>query len=962
MTNPRPRLFLLDAMALIFRAYFAFAQNPRYNSKGVNTSAVFGFALALLDLLQKERPHHIGVAFDTAEPTFRHKEFEAYKAQRDAMPEDLAASLPYIDRLIEAFRIPILRVPGFEADDIIGTLACQGVNAGYEVFMVSPDKDFGQLVRPFVNIYKPSRSGQGIEILGVDEICARWEIQRTSQIIDILGLWGDASDNIPGVPGIGEKTAKKLIAEYGSMDELLLRTSELKGKLRENLESFKEQALLSRRLATIDTAVPIAFDPDHLLWEPYHREELTELFEELEFRTLTRRVLDHPTAFVPPGFESHTTVTVSPGTSTRGIATGEAITAITTSTTAAISAKNPDLFEAAPAAHTVRTYADGGKTYTLVQIETEYRQLLSNLANQMTWAFDTETDGLDPLEAGIVGFSVAWEDHSAVFVRLPDEPKACREWLELLRPLICDPNRTLIGHNLKFDLQVLAGYGLYPRGLLRDTMLAHYLLDPEGKHGLDRLSEHYLHYRPIPIENLIGLQEDKGNKTPQKTLRDVPNQTLAIYAAEDADLTRLLYTALESELQRLGQMPLFLEVECPLVPVLAAMEREGIRLDTKVLREFSASLEVDLQRLEKSIHQLAGQPFNIASPKQLGEILFEKLRLDPKAKKTKTGQYKTDEEVLSALEFQSPIVAHVLEYREALKLRSTYAEALPEMIRPWSGRIHTSYHQHVTATGRLSSQNPNLQNIPIRTPKGREIRKAFVARQKEGWVLLSADYSQIELRLMAHMSRDPQMLEDFGSGLDIHAATAARVYRVTPNRVTPEMRRKAKMVNFGIIYGISAFGLSQRLGVGRSEAADLIKQYFGIYPGVQAYMQDCVAVARSKGYAETLMGRRRYLRDLQSNNAAVRAFAERNAINAPIQGSAADLIKVAMIRLDQGLRQQALQSKLLLQVHDELVLDQAPGEEAALADLIHREMTGAAQLLVPLVVDLGRGPDWLSAH
>lgn len=932
MTTPnrRPRLFLLDAMALIFRAYFAFAQNPRYNSKGLNTSAAFGFALALLDLLQKERPHHIGVAFDTAEPTFRHKEFEAYKAQRDAMPEDLAIALPYIDRLIEAFRIPILRLPGFEADDIIGTLAHRAADAGYEVFMVSPDKDFGQLVRPFVHIYKPARSGQGVEILGVDEICAKWEIQRPSQVIDILGLWGDASDNIPGVPGVGEKTAKKLIAEYGSMDELLLRTAELKGKVRENLEGFREQALLSRRLATIDTEVPLPFEPDKLLWEPYNREALTELFEELEFRTLTRRVLDHPTAFVPPGVESHTTVT--------------------------------DLFEATPTAHAVRTYADGGKTYTLVQTEPEYRALLATLQGQAVWAFDTETDGLDPLEAGMVGFSVAWKDDSAVFVRLPDETQACKAWLELLRPLICDPGRTLIGHNLKFDLQVLAGYSLYPQGSLRDTMLAHYLLDPDGKHGLDMLSEQYLHYRPIPIEELIGIKETKGNKTPQKNMRDVPNEVLAIYAAEDADITRLLYAVLEPELEKLGQIDLFVDVDCRLVPVLAAMEREGIRLDTKVLKEFSGSLEADLKRLEKSIHSLAGVDFNIASPKQLGEVLFEKLKLDPKAKKTKTGQYKTDEEVLSALEFQSPVVAQVLEYREALKLRSTYAEALPELIRPWSGRIHTSYHQHVTATGRLSSQSPNLQNIPIRTPKGREIRKAFVAREEEGWVLLSADYSQIELRLMAHMSKDPQMLEDFGSGLDIHAATAARVYRIPPDRVTPDMRRKAKMVNFGIIYGISAFGLSQRLGVGRGEAADLIKQYFGIYPGVQAYMQECVALARSRGYTETLMGRRRYLRDLQSNNAAVRAFAERNAINAPIQGSAADLIKVAMIRVDQGLRAEGLQSKLLLQVHDELVLDQAPGEEKVLGDLVRREMIGAGSLLVPLVVDLGRGPDWLSAH
>ncbi|MGA1330945.1 MAG: DNA polymerase I, partial [Bacteroidia bacterium] len=958
MTTPnrRPRLFLLDAMALIFRAYFAFAQNPRYNSKGLNTSAAFGFALALLDLLQKERPHHIGVAFDTAEPTFRHKEFEAYKAQRDAMPEDLAAALPYIDRLIEAFRIPILRLPGFEADDIIGTLAHRAADAGFEVFMFSQDKDFGQLVRPFVHIYKPAKGGQGVEILGVDEICAKWEIQRPSQVIDILGLWGDASDNIPGVPGVGEKTAKKLIAEYGSMDELLLRTAELKGKVRENLEGFREQALLSRRLATIDTEVPLPFEPDKLLWEPYNREALTELFEELEFRTLTRRVLDHPTAFVPPGFEAHTTHTAAPNALNAAAGPGSPNPAGQAAAAAPIAAV-ADLFEATPTAHAVRTYADGGKTYTLVQTEPEYRALLATLQGQSVWAFDTETNGLDPLEAGMVGFSVAWEDDSAVFVRLPDETQACKTWLELLRPLICDPGRTLIGHNLKFDLQVLAGYGLYPQGSLRDTMLAHYLLDPDGKHGLDMLSEQYLHYRPIPIEELIGIKETKGNKTPQKNMRDVPNDVLAIYAAEDADITRLLYAVLEPELEKLGQKDLFETVDCPLVPVLAAMEREGIRLDTKVLKEFSGSLEADLKRLEKSIHSLAGVDFNIASPKQLGEVLFEKLKLDPKAKKTKTGQYKTDEEVLSALEFQSPVVAQVLEYREALKLRSTYAEALPELIRPWSGRIHTSYHQHVTATGRLSSQSPNLQNIPIRTPKGREIRKAFVAREEEGWVLLSADYSQIELRLMAAFSKDVSMLEAFRKGRDIHATTAAKIFKVPLEEVTSDMRRKAKTANFGIIYGISAFGLAQRLAIPRSEAKEIIDAYFKEFPAVKEYMDGAIEKARKFEYVETVLGRRRYLRDINSRNMTMRGFAERNAINAPLQGSAADLIKVAMIHVYDWMKKDKLQSKMILQVHDELVFDAHRDELELLKKHVPELMSQAIQLPVPIEVEVGVGLD-----
>jgi DNA polymerase-1 len=829
-----------------------------------------------------------------------------------------------------------LRLPGYEADDIIGTLAHKAEAEGYEVFMVSPDKDFGQLVRPFVHIYKPAKGGQGVEILGVDEICAKWEIQSPSQVIDILGLWGDASDNIPGVPGIGEKTAKKLIGEYGSMEALLLRSDELKGKIRENLETYREQALLCRRLATIDTAVPLPFEPDKLLWEPYDREALTALFEELEFRTLTRRVLDHPTAFVPPNQEEKPATAWHPYAGT------------------------PEIVPSQSGLASVRRYKDGGKTYRLIVQEHEARAEAQRWAEQTALAVDTETDSLDPLEARLVGISVCWEADRAVFVRLPDEDSECRRWMEFLGPALSGPHQVLIGHHLKYDLQVLASYGVLPKGQIRDTMLAHYLLDAEGKHGLDFLSEHYLHYRPIPIESLLG--PDSKSRGKGKTMREVPLEDLAPYAAEDADIAWQLYQVLEKELADQGSAKLFQEVECPLVPVLVGMEREGIRLDTKVLKEFSASLESDLKRLEKSIHSLAGVEFNIASPKQLGEVLFEKLKLDPKAKKTKTGQYKTDEEVLSSLEFHSPVVAQVLEYREALKLRSTYAEALPALIRPWSGRIHTSYQQQVTATGRLSSHNPNLQNIPIRTPKGREIRKAFVAREEDGWALMSADYSQIELRLMAHMSQDQQMLEDFRSGEDIHAATAARVYRLKTENISPEMRRKAKMVNFGIIYGISAFGLSQRLGVGRTEAADLIKQYFGIYPGVKAYMQECITTARARGYAETLMGRRRYLRDLQSANAAVRAFAERNAINAPIQGSAADLIKIAMIRIAARLQVTGLRSRLLLQVHDELVLDQAPGEGPALTTIIREEMSGAASLLVPLVVEVGSGPDWLSAH
>lgn len=932
------KLFLLDGMALVFRAYFAFATNPRVTSKGLNTSAIFGFALSLLDLLEKENPTHIGVVFDTSEPTQRHIEYPAYKAQREAMPEDLAKSLPYIDQLVEAFHIPVIKMPGYEADDVIGTLAWQAAAEGYEVYMVTPDKDFGQLVKENVFIYKPARMGNAVEILGIPEILAKWEVERVEQVIDILGLWGDAVDNIPGIPGIGEKTAKKLIALYGSIEKLVDSTDELKGKQQENVINFRAQALLSKRLATIITDVPIAFDPKALILDPPNETAIQELFQELEFRTLLRRVLSRGGS--EPGIVQPSSgqldlfgVAVAPSTASKPAVPAE---------------------EAAPVVY--RTLADGGADYVLVESDAAMEQLVAELDQQQEFCFDTEFSSLDPLTGTLVGLAFSFKVGTGYYVPTPADPTRTAAIMARFKGVLEAPGIRKIGQNLKFDLQVMAMYGVQLGGELWDTMLAHYLIDPDTRHNMDALSETYLQYKPQSITELIG---KKGKN--QGSMRDVEVQLVAPYAAEDADITLQLKEAFAPILAENKLEKLFREVEMPLVPVLADMELEGVKVDKQVLADFSKELEGQIAGKEKEIHALAGMAFNIASPKQLGEVLFDVLKLDDKAKKTKTGQYKTDEEVLSALAVKHDIARAVLDYRQAQKLKSTYVDALPELISTRTGRVHTSYNQAVAATGRLSSNQPNLQNIPIRTEQGREVRKAFVARGDD-FVLLAADYSQIELRIITEISGDEAMMEAFVQGHDIHAATAANVYGVPLGEVTSEQRRNAKTVNFGIIYGISAFGLSQRLGVSRGEAAGLIDQYFKTYPKIKAYMQDIVDSARAKGYVETLLGRRRYVRDINSANAVVRGFAERNAINAPIQGTAADMIKLAMIRIHAEMKSAGLRSKMTMQVHDELVFDAYLPELDQLRALVEAGMKDALPMKVPVVVEMGAGDNWLEAH
>lgn len=932
MSAPEKRLFLLDGMALVFRAYFAFSGNPRVTSKGFDTSAIFGFAISLLDLLQKEKPSHIGVVFDTAEPTARHIEYPAYKAQRDEMPEALAAALPFIDQLVEAFHIPVLKMPGYEADDVIGTLAWQAAAEGYTVYMMTPDKDFAQLVRENVYIYKPARMGNGIEIMGVPEVCAKWEIERPEQVIDILGMWGDAVDNIPGIPGIGEKTAKKLVQEYGSLEGLLANTDKLKGKQKENVENFREQALLSKKLATIDTAVPIQFDPKSLTLDPPNAEAIKELFTTLEFRTLLKRVL---------GEDNEAPV-----------ATAKSKGQMDLFSQPASSPTN----EEDPLPQVYKTLADSGALYQLVNDQDAQKALVKELLGQKEVCFDTEFTSLDPLTGELVGLSFSFAEKSGYYVPCPPDKAKTQAIVELFRPVLESSNIRKIGQNIKFDYQVMAMYGVQLQGELWDTMLAHYLIDPDTRHNMDALSETYLGYQPVSITTLIGKKgKDQGN------MRDVPLEQISDYAAEDADITLQLKNRFAPLLAEAQLEKLFFEVEMPLVPVLSAMELEGVKIDTAVLSEFSQTLGQQIQEKEAEIQQLAGVKFNVGSPKQLGEVLFDVLQLDPKAKKTKTGQYKTDEEVLTALASRAPIAQAVLDYRQAQKLKSTYVDALPTMINPRTGRVHTSYNQAVAATGRLSSNNPNLQNIPIRTEMGREVRKAFVPRDQDH-LLLSADYSQIELRIITAISGDEAMREAFEQGHDIHAATAAKVYGLPIEEVTPELRRNAKTVNFGIIYGISAFGLSQRLGIGRSEAAELINQYFETYPRIKAYMTDIVKSAKEKGYVETLLGRRRYIRDIHSANATVRGFAERNAINAPIQGTAADMIKLAMINIHRSMQQKQLKSKMILQVHDELVFDAHRDELDLLKKLVEDGMKNAMPMSVPVLVEMGTGLNWLEAH
>ncbi len=926
-------LYLLDGMALAYRAYFALIRNPITTSKGLNTSAIYGFVNTLLELREKGNPTHLAIAMDTAAPTARHAAFPAYKAQREEMPEDLSLALPAIDRFAAAFRIPVLRLDGWEADDLIGTLAKKAAGEGFKVTMVTPDKDFGQLVSDQIEMLRPGRMGNPSEIWGEREVCERWGIQAVDQVRDLLGLMGDTSDNIPGVPGIGEKTAAKLIAEFGSIEALLARTDELKGKQKERIETHREQALLCKQLATIDTAAPIAVDwADLAVCEP-DAGALSELCVEFEFNSMGRRLLGDDFK-AGRGF---TTPREAP-------AEGELFS------TASMERAMPVATRAR-----LRTLADTPHQYRTITTQSEFDLWLRELTGLETFCFDLETDGLDPRTAEILGIAASWEAGAGSYVVLPEEPELRRTWLEGFGRRLADPRQTKVGHNLKFDLGVLCWQGFRAGGPLFDTMLAHALIEPDKRHGMDTLAEQYLGYTPVSLESLIG---PKGPD--QRSTREIPTPALAEYAAEDADVTWQLRERFLPLLKSHQLVQVFETVECPLIPVLVEMEFHGVCINAKTLADYSVELGKEIDRLQREVFSLVGETFNLNSPKQLGEVFFDRLRLAENPKKTRTGQYVTNEQVLETLAAQHPVARLVLEYREANKLRSTYVEALPTAIFPRTGRIHTSYSQMVTATGRLASTHPNLQNIPIRSERGREIRRAFVPA--DGFQLLSADYSQIELRIMAALSCDSALQAAFHSGLDIHTATAAAIHGVAPEAVDSEMRRRAKMVNFGIIYGISAFGLAQRLGIPRAEASAIIEGYFAQYPGVRQYMGQVIEEARERGYVETLTGRRRYVPDLRSGNGAVRQGAERMAINTPIQGTAADMIKIAMRRVQDWLWEQETRSRLLLQVHDELVFELDPDEATKVVAAVTTLMSEALPMAVPIVVETGVAGNWLDAH
>lgn len=951
------RLFLLDGMALAYRAHFAFIARPIRSSKGVNTSALFGFASTLLDLIEREKPTHMAVVFDTDVPTARHRLYPEYKANRQEMPEDLSVALPQLRRFAGAFGIPVIAMDGYEADDVIGTLATRAEPLGFETFMVTPDKDFGQLVSEHVRIYKPGIKGEPPEVLGVSDVLARWEITRVDQVIDMLGLIGDSTDNIPGVPGVGPKTAQKLIAEFGSLETLLARVAEVKGKMREKLEQNAEQARLSRVLATIDRNVPLSVEPGSLELGKPDPAALTALFAEFEFRTLARRALGPAaeTAATPPS-PARPSPPTQPATASGQGDLFAADAPPPAAESAAPAAPSDQLDLGMPPAH--RTIADVPHAYEHITGAEGRAQLADTLGRLASFCFDTETDGLEPRHAALVGLSFAWEAHRGCFVRLPADPAGARAALEVFRPVFADPGIEKVGHNLKFDLAVLKAHGVEVAGRLVDTMLAHALLEPDQRHGMDYLSEVLLDYTPIPLTRLIG---DASDPAGQKRVPDVDPAALAEYSAEDADVTLQLRGRLDGLLRERGQERVFHDVEMPLVRVLVDMEHEGIAVDTGALAAFGTALDAQARTLETRIQELAGRPFNLNSPRQLGEILFDELKLADRPKKTRTGQYATNEQTLLALSGSHPIVQAILEYRELVKLKGTYVDALPAAVDPRTGRVHTHFGQLRTATGRLNSDNPNLQNIPIRTEQGREIRRAFVARDA-GWVLLSADYSQIELRIIAALSGDPGMLEAFARGDDIHTATAAKIYGVEPAGVTREMRARAKMVNFGIPYGISAFGLAQRLNIPRSEAAALIDGYFAKFSGIRSYIDRTIEFARRHGYVETVIGRRRALPDVNSANATTRSAAERNAINTPIQGTAADMIKLAMVRVHDELVRRGLRSRLLLQVHDELLLEVPREEVEAVRDLVEKSMKTALPLAVPIVVETGVGDNWLAAH
>lgn len=950
----RKKLFLLDGMALVYRAYFAFSQNPRITSYGFNTSAIFGYANTVLDIIKKEKPTHIGVSFDTAEPTARHIEFEAYKAHREEMPEDISKALPYIMRLTEAFKIPLLIRPGFEADDIIGTLAKKAEKQGFDVYMMTPDKDFGQLVSEHIFIYKPARLGNDYEIMGVPEVLKRWEITDVSQVIDILGMWGDAVDGIPGIPGIGEKTAKLLVQKYGSMEGLYANTHELKGKQKEKVEANKEQAFLSKRLATIDLNVPIELEEDFLLFEAPDKEACEALFAELEFKTMAKRLFG--------AVEEHSNTVSNP----QSIASGQKSTANGgfdlfnqgSNESSAVEKREAELSEEDVPATPKNNAETVPHTYHLIDTAEKRAALIQDLLQQQEICFDSETTSLDELTAEVVGLSFAYKKGEAYYVPFPENRDEAQAMMDEFKPLFENEHIVKIGQNIKYDLSILKNYGVGLKGKWFDTMLAHYLIDADLRHGMDFLANNYLNYEPISIETLIG-KKGKG----QLSMRGVELEKIKEYAAEDADVTYQLKELFSPQLPERNAQKLFDEVEIPLINVLNDMEREGIRINAQFLNDYSVELAKEIGTLEKRIHELAGVNFNIASPKQLGEVLFDHLKLDPKAKKTKTGQYQTGEDVLQGLS-EHEIAKCILDVRQLQKLKSTYVDALPMLVHPKTGRVHTSFNQAVAATGRLSSTDPNLQNIPIKTEKGREIRKAFIPRNEE-YVLMSADYSQIELRVIASIAKEENMIDAFKQGIDIHTATAAKVYNVELTAVTGEQRRNAKAVNFGIIYGQSAFGLSQSLGIPRKEAAAIIEEYFKQYPRIKNYMSDSIHFAQEHGFVQTILGRRRYLRDINSKNFTVRGFAERNAINAPIQGSAADMIKVAMLKVDAAIRnpQSGIRySKMILQVHDELLFDVHKSEVEQMKVLVKEQMEAAMQLDVPIQAEVGVGDNWLEAH
>lgn len=937
------RLFLLDGHALVYRAHFAFIGRPLINSKGVNTSAVTGFTRALWDLIRTEKPTHLAVAFDPPTPTFRHQMMDSYKANRDEQPEDITIALPYIQQILQAFKIPIVMVNGYEADDVIGTLAKQAEAEGYQVFMVTPDKDFGQLVSDKITLYKPSRQGNGIEKMGPKEVCERWGIVRVDQVVDMLGLMGDAVDNIPGIPGIGEKTATKLLQEFDTVENLLANTDKLKGKQRENVETYAEQGRLSKELARIDINVPIRFNAVDYNLDPFDRDWLSEIFRELEFRSLAKEILGEESAPADSPAKP-----AASGAGVQGSLFGEADIPAT------------PVASLAPPAHSVadNNIHNTPHQYHLIDDEAGCRALAAQLLAAPMVCFDTETTNIDATQAELVGFSFAIGAGEAWYVPVPADRAEAQARVELFRALLENPAVAKIGQNLKYDATVLKWYGVELAGEYMDTMVMHYLLEPDMRHNMDYLSETYLGYQSVSIQTLIG---KKGKE--QITMREAPIEDVKEYAAEDADITWQLNAYLWPKLeQQEGLIQLYRQIEGPLVKVLSDMEAEGIRIDADYLNAYSGELSAEIDQLEKKVWETAGFAFNLGSPKQVGEALFDRLKLPYRGGKTKSGQYSTDEETLSDMAEESPIVSDILRHRMLTKLRSTYLEALPRLVNPRTGRIHSSFNQTIAATGRLSSNNPNLQNIPVRTPEGARIREAFIPRDEEH-ILLAADYSQIELRLIAAISGDEAMLEAFQSGQDIHRATAARVFDTPYDDVSREQRYRAKTVNFSIIYGAGAQNLSRQLGMKRAEAKELIDNYFAKYPGLRQYMERTVAEARERGYVTTLMGRRRYLRDIHSRNSLSRSNAERMAINTPIQGTAADMIKIAMIGINRALREGGFASRMVLQVHDELVFDARRDELEAIKPIIAEHMRNAIpNLAVPILVEMGTGANWLEAH